>query len=97
VVFDSGLSIQALEDAGKLAREFSACPRNPHAAMAAFARKRLEKISRIIVGGRSCAKTVFDTDTISCVLRDQNAVQADYREMALQMARGWIAGLPIGV
>ncbi|EMI52642.1 FAD-dependent monooxygenase [Rhodopirellula sallentina] len=87
---------QAFEDAWFLAREFSASPGDLENAMARFTQQRLEKTSRIAMGGRMFASSLYNTDAAECASRDRNAIETDYAAMALGMASAWSDGLPIG-
>lgn len=87
---------QALEDAWFLAREISASAGDLETAMAEFTRKRFNKTTRVIMGGRAFASSLFESDAKACALRDQKAVETDYTAMASGMASAWSDGLPIG-
>ncbi|MCO6046650.1 FAD-dependent monooxygenase [Aeoliella sp. ICT_H6.2] len=88
---------QALEDAWCLAHEFATSHGSPDDIMAAFTQRRLAKTTGIIMGGRAFASMLFNKDPAECKARDRDAMQADYATMAIRMATGWSAGLPLGL
>ncbi|TWT86268.1 FAD-dependent urate hydroxylase [Pseudobythopirellula maris] len=87
---------QALEDAWLLARELEACPDDPTAAFANFIPRRQKKTAGITLGARGFASSLFCSDAEACARRDRDAARTDYDAMAIGMATGWSAGLPIG-
>ncbi|MBB5606271.1 hypothetical protein HDE71_000854 [Janthinobacterium sp. S3M3] len=63
--------------------------------MPAFTARRQTKTSQITLQARAVAQALFNTDKHACRQRDEQARQADTRQIMADMARGWGSGLPL--
>jgi FAD-dependent urate hydroxylase len=84
---------QALEDAYHLAQCLQG--HDLQTALPAFTTRRQTKTRQITLQARAVAQALFNTDEHACQQRDEQARQADTRQIMADMARGWGSGLPL--
>ncbi|PCJ31217.1 MAG: flavoprotein monooxygenase acting on aromatic compound [Gammaproteobacteria bacterium] len=87
---------QALEDAWHFTHCLKENGEDLSKVFKQFTSLRKEKTSGITMVGRQLASSIFNRDEVFCKQRDLASKNTDYKMAAMNMAKGWASGLPIG-